>query len=84
MHEETTVVGEPPKPPKPSLARARGAPRDVANHRRVRLAPVKKLTGAHLAIARRPKARAEAAQVMTAVAEHLTVQLGVTVCWKRS
>lgn len=78
MHEETTVIAELPKS-SPAGARARGAPRDVANHRRVRLAPAKKLTGAHLAIARRPKARAEAAQVMTAVAEHLSLQLGVPV-----
>ena len=75
MHEDPTVVGNPAKS---SRALARVPPRR-ATHQRLRLTPLRKLTRAHLAIARRAEVRSEGAQAMSAVAEHLSTQLGVPV-----
>jgi type III secretion protein Q len=62
----TRTAKSPPKPPAP-LAQ------------RVKLCPVRKLTRAHLALAERPQAVAEAAAALELAASHLTAQLGTPV-----
>ena len=65
MREAMTIVGVgPPKPPA---------------SQRVRLAPVRKLTRAHLALGRRPQVKAEAVEVLSEVGRHLSTQLGAQV-----
>jgi type III secretion protein Q len=69
MHEETTYVGPPSAP----------ARRQLPGARRLRLAPLKKLTRAHLALQRRPQVAAEGREALGAIAEHLSTQLGTAV-----
>lgn len=70
MQDTPTIVSRTTKsPPKPAAAPAQ----------RVKLSPVRKLTRAHLALAERPQAVAEAQAVLELAAAHLTSQLGAPV-----